>query len=98
MHDVMKKTYEFLDCLDQSDIIKNLEIYKNKIEKNLEIKKLIQLGNCTKDKYELLDIKNQLYKFDDYQGYISSYNELMYLVMDINSRYKKLIGKGRCFK
>ena len=29
---------------------------------------------------------------------MDKYNELMYLVMDINYRYSKLLGKGSCFK
>ena len=98
MHEIMDKTFELIDSIDESDIIKELDIYKNKIENNSELKDLIQKGNDTIDQYELMDIKNKLYKYDEYKGYIHCYNELMYLVMEINSRYKKLIGKGRCFK
>ena len=98
MHDVMLKTYELIDCLEDSDIIKNLEIYKEKIENNSELGRLIQEGNSTEDEYKLLDIKNRLYQYDEYKNYMHYYNELMYLVMDINSRYKEIIGKGSCFK
>ena len=39
-----------------------------------------------------------IYKNKDYQGYMDKYQELMYLVMDINSRYQKIIGKGSCHR
>ena len=98
MHDILKKTFELIDCLDSSDIIYHLDIYKKKIENNFELSKLINEGNYTDDKYMLMDIKNRLYQYDEYKEYMHYYNELMYIVMDINSRYKKLIGKGSCFR
>lgn len=98
MHDILKKTFEFIDVLDQSDVIKNLTYYKELIEKNDELIELIHQGNDTSDEYKLLDIKNRVYQYSEYQNYMRYYNELMYIVMDINSRYKKLIGNGSCFK
>ena len=96
MNDIMNKTFELLDVLDNSDIIKNLTIYKNNIISNKDIQELISKGNNTSDKYLLMDIKRQLYKYDDYVQYMKYYNELMYVVMDINSRFKKIIG-NKCF-
>ena len=98
MHDIIKKTFEFIDVLDESDMIKNLSYYKDIIENNDELIELIHQGNNTNDQYKLLDIKNKLYQYSEYKRYMHYYNELMYIVMDINSRYKKLIGKGSCFK
>ena len=96
MNDIMNKTFELLDVLDNSDIIKNLTIYKNNIISNKDIQELINKGNNTSDKYLLMDIKRQLYKYDDYVQYMKYYNELMYVVMDINSRFKKITG-NKCF-
>lgn len=96
MNDIMNKTFELLDVLDNSDIIKNLSIYKNNIISNKDIQELISKGNNTSDKYLLMDIKRQLYKYDDYVQYMKYYNELMYVVMDINSRFKKITG-NKCF-
>ena len=98
MNEVMIKTFELIDCLDNSDIIRNISIYKEKIESNNELSNLIKEGNNIEDKYLLMDIKNRLYKYDEYREYMHYYNELMFLVMDINSRYKEIIGKGSCFK
>ena len=92
----MEKTFELIDCLDNSDIICNIDICKKKIDSNKELKELIQKGKNSEDKYLLMDIKNRLYKYPEYRDYMHYYNELMYIVMDINSRYKKIIGKGSC--
>ena len=98
MHDIMIKTFELIDSLEESELIQNLNQYKNNIENNEELKNLIYKGNHTDDKYLLMDIKNQLYQYDEYREYMHYYNELMYLVMDINSRYKKIIGNKNCLK
>ena len=98
MHEVMKKTYELIDVLDSSDLIYNIELYKDKIENNDSLKKLIDIGNDTDDEYVLLDIKHKLYQYDEYKNYMHYYNELMYIVMDINSRYKNIIGERSCFR
>ena len=99
MNDILLKTYEFIDSLEESELIHKLDSSKKKIENNKEIQELLELGHQHQDdQYYLLDIRNKLYRFDDYKIYMDCYNELMYLVMDINSRYKKLIGKERCFK
>ena len=98
MHDVIKKTFELIDVLDDSDIIKNITKYKGIIENNSELKKLIDKGNSTLDKYVLMDIKNRLYKVDEYREYMHYYNELMYIVMDINSKYKEIISERSCYK
>ena len=69
-----------------------------RIINNKELSDLIRVGNNTSDEYLLLDIKRRLYKYDDYKSYMDCYNELMYIVMDINSRCNKLLGNGGCFK
>ena len=98
MNEIMEKTYELIDVLEESEMIKNLFFYKDKIMNNEELQKLIHEGNSNNDSYKMLDIKRKLYKDLDYCGYIDSYNELMYLVMDINSRFKKIIGEGSCHR
>ena len=92
MNDIMNKTFELLDVLDSSDIIKNLTLYKNKILDNKDIQELVNKGNNIDDKYMLMDIKRKLYKYPEYVQYMKYYNELMYIVIDINSRFKKITG------
>ena len=96
MNEIMEKTFELIDALEESDLIKELDKYKRRISSNESLSKLIKEGNTTSDKYMLLDIKRRLYNNSDYKNYMDSYNKLMYIVMDINSRYNKLLGKGCC--
>lgn len=96
MNEIMKKTYELIDVLEDSDLIHDVTLYRDKIMDNSEIRDMIQEGNLTSNEYKMLDIKRKLYKNSDYKTYIERYNELMYLVMDINYRYSKLLGKGSC--
>lgn len=98
MNEIMKKTYELIDVLEDSELVHEIGIYRGKIMDNRELCALIYKGNHTEDEYALLDIKRKLYKNKDYQGYMDKYNELMYIVMDINYRYNKLLGKGRCHR
>lgn len=98
MNEIIIKTFELIDVLDNSDLIRNLSMYKEKISNNSDLCDLINKGNNTQDKYLLLDIKRKLYNNLDYKGYIDSYNELMYIVMKINSKYRELLEVGGCFK
>ena len=98
MHDIMIKTFDLIDELEKSDVIKNVSKYKEMIENNYELKDLIHKGNNTDDRYILMDIKNRLYQYLEYKEYMYYYNELMYIVMDINSRYKSIIGERSCFR
>lgn len=98
MNKIMEKTYELIDVLEDSDLIKDIGFYRDRIMENKSLRDLILEGNSTSDEYLLLDIKRRLYKYSDYKNYMDKYNELMYIVMDINYRYNKLLGKSRCFK
>lgn len=96
MNEIMIKTYELIDVLDSSKLILDLVKYRDIILNNKDLRKLINEGNNTNDEYLLLDIKRRLYKNSDYKNYMDKYNELMYIVMNINQRYNKLLGKGSC--
>lgn len=98
MNEIMKKTYELIDVLEDSELVHDIEVYRSRIMEDKNLTDLIYEGNHTDDEYVLLDIKRRLYKNKDYQSYMDKYNELMYIVMDINYRYNKLLGKGRCHR
>ena len=57
MNEIMEKTYDLIDELDASDIIKNITFYKTKIMDNDDIRELINKGNNTSDDYVIMDIK-----------------------------------------
>ena len=94
--DIMEKTYELIDVLDNSSLIKDLTYYKNKILDNKKLCELIDKGNKEEDKYVLMSIKKELYEYLEYREYMRLYNELSFIVMDINSRFKSLFNERMC--
>ena len=98
MNEIMEKTYDLIDELDASDIIKNITFYKTKIMNNDDIRDLINKGNNTLDDYVIMDLKKRLYKYDEYKNYMDNYNKLMYIVMDINNRLNKIINDKNCHR
>ena len=94
--DIIYKTYELIDVLDNSSLMKDLVCYKNKILNNRELCELIEKGNMEKDEYILMSIKISLYKYEEYKKYNELYNELNYIVMNINSRYRALFNERMC--
>ena len=99
MHKIMEKTFELIDVIDDSEMIKKLEKYKRQILDNKEIQELLKIGNNTSIEYEQLEIKKKLYKYPEYRGYMKYYDELMFLVMKINQGFKNFTKNGRrCVK
>ena len=96
MHEIIEATYELLDELDNSDIIKNLVLYKDKVKNNKELINLINKGKNTEDRYIIIDIKRKLYNNNDYKNYINYYNELFYIITKINNYYKKITKTKTC--
>lgn len=94
--DIMNKTYELIDILDNSSLIKDLTYYKNMILINKELCSLIEKGNKEEDKYVLMSIKKDLYNYIEYKKYMELYNELNFIIIDINSRYKSLFNERGC--
>ena len=98
MNEIMEKTYEVIDALEESKLISDLVIYRERILKNKNLRDLIDIGNKEENCYKLMDIKKTLYNDIDYKSYMDCYNNLMYIVMNINYRYEKLLNNGRCYK
>ena len=95
MHKIMEKTFELIDVLDDSEMMKELEKYKRQVLENKEIQELLKVGNNTSIEYEQLEIKKKLYEYPEYKGYMKYYDELMFLVMKINQGFKKFTKNGR---
>ena len=47
MHKIMEKTFELIDAMDESEMIKELEKYKRQVLENKEIQELLKVGNNT---------------------------------------------------
>ena len=95
MNQIIEKTYELIDTLDSSDLIKKIVEYKTRINNNPDLLKLIEKCNHSENTVDYITIKKQIYKYEEYQNYINYYNQLYYIIYNMNNRYKKLLeGKG----
>ena len=90
MNEIMKKTYELIDVLDNSSLIKELSYYKDKVINDKYILDLINNYNNSISNEEKIFIKKELYNNINYKKYIENYNKLNYIIMDINNRIKKI--------
>ena len=89
MGEIINATYNFLDTLDNSDIIKNITKYKKKLLNNKEILSEINKLKKETDDNKLIIGRKEIYKNNDYKMYMKYYNELSLLIMQINNKYKE---------
>ena len=89
MTEIIEKTYALLDTLDNSDLIKDLTKYKNKLMHNNAI--LTKIDNLKKetDNNKIISLRKELFSNNDYKMYQQSYNELSLIIMKINKKYKE---------
>lgn len=96
MHEIIEKTFELLDVIDDSEVMKKFLVYKEKLLGNEEILDLIKRGNEASSLSCLGEIKKEIYDNEDYRGYIDCYNKLYFLVYEMNSRFKELLDVKEC--
>lgn len=96
MDEVIDKTKKLIDVLDSSDLIKNIEYYKNLVLEMPEVVSLIDKYNNSSLDYEKLAIKKDIYNVEEYKMYMMYYNELFYYVLDINRRFKNYTDTRGC--
>ena len=98
MNEVIEKTYDLIDELDNSIIIKEILLYKKEITDNKEIQELLSRGNNLGDDYALKSIKEKLYSYKEYKKYMENYTKLRYITMDINNKINSLINNKSCHR
>lgn len=96
MDNVISKTKNLIEVIDSSELIKNLDYYKNKVIINKEIMTLINKYNNSNNDYEKISLKEKIYDYEDYNSYMKYYNELFYYVLKINNMYKKFTNERGC--
>ena len=90
MNNIIKKTYDLIDVLDNSTLIKELSYYKEKVLNDKYILNLINKYNNSNNNEEKITMKKELYNNINYKKYMDNYNKLNYIIMDINNRIKKI--------
>lgn len=96
MDNVILKTKKLIEVFERSELIKNLDYYKNRVINNKDIMIMIDKYNNSNDEYEKISIKKDIYKFNDYELYMKYYNELFYYVMKINSMFREFASERGC--
>lgn len=96
MNEVIIKTKNLIDAFEKSEMINNLEHYKNLVISNKELLNLINKYNNSSEDYEKLLLKEKIYKYPEYSNYMKYYNELFYYVLKINNRFKKYTNIKGC--
>ena len=96
MSEIIEKTYKLLDTLDNSEVIKKLTQYKEKISQDEVVLSLVKKINNEDNPEIKVKLKKQLYKNNDYKNYIDAYNELFYIVLKINKKFAEYTNTKEC--
>lgn len=90
--------YSFIEEIDNSTIIKELEKNKEIINNNNEIQNLIKNFNIKKNTNDinLQQSKIELYGNEYVSNYLKYEQKLNYIIMDINKDLNRLIDKKGC--
>ena len=86
---IIEKTYDFLDTLESSDLIKNITKYKNRLLKDQKILSDIKKTKKETNPDKLIELRKNIYQNDDYKMYMHYYQELSYIILKINEKYKE---------
>lgn len=97
MHEIILKTYELIDALENSEMIQDLVESKKKILEDQILVKEIEEMKILSDN-ELIIRRKKLFQNDDYKKYMKCYNELNFFVRDFNVRMRSILGQKRCHK
>ena len=89
MSPIIEYTYKLLDTLDNSNLIKQLTKYKNKLLNNKDILDKINQVKKEKDNNKKIALKKELYQNNDYKMYMKYYQELSLIVLKINKKYNE---------
>lgn len=94
MNELIEKVDDLKKELDNTKEIKHIKELNNRIKDNKELISLIEKYNLTQDE----NIKKQIINNEFFKEYKISENEINYLILEINSKLKKINKKGSCLK
>ena len=95
---IIEKTYNLLDVLEDSELIKKLTVAKETLQKDEVIISLVKKINQEQDTNKKVILKKELYNNQKYKDYIDAYNELSYIVLKINQQFKKYTDTRGCIQ
>lgn len=98
MDNIIEKTKNLINVLEESSLIHNLEYYKQRVVLNKSLLELIDKYNNSNDDYQKISLKREIYKDDNYREYMKYYNELFLYILKINKKFKEYTSDRRCHK
>jgi len=93
---IIEKTYNLLDVLDNSELIKYLTNSKEKLQKDDKVLSLIKEINKELNNKIKIELRKELYNNKNYKDYMDSYNELSYIILKINNKFKEYTNTKGC--
>lgn len=88
---IIEETSKFIKELKNSELIKNLNKYKELSLDSREVLSLIDSYKKETDNSKKINIKRKLYNIDEYKNYMKYYNELSFIIFRINRKYQEYI-------
>ena len=96
MSEIIEKTYNLLDTLDNSEVIKKLTYYKQKLKQDEEVLSLVKRINNEIDSNRKIELRKILYNNDNYKNYMDAYNELNYIILKMNKKFSEYTSTKEC--
>lgn len=92
MEKLIEKINNLKNALDNTQEVKNLLLLNAQIKKNHELLDKIKIYNETRKE----SLKEDIYSNELYQNYKKAETDLNILILEINSKLKKINDKGKC--
>ena len=95
---LLEKLDEFYKEVDNCNEIKEMIELKAKIYNNSKLKQLLEKYKNTNSKYsdDFIQLKKEIISNDLIQKYRLLENELYFITLEVNNKFKNLIDKKRC--
>lgn len=95
MDEVIRKTYEFIDYLDNSQLIYDLVKYRDLCLVDNDLLELIKIANEGSNK-DFITYKKKILNNSNYLNYIRAYNELKLVINKINYKFNLYLENRSC--
>lgn len=94
MEKLIEEVENLITEIENTDLVKDLKISKKEVLNDKEIINLVEKYNEYNDK----NIKNKLYENEKFKKFKEQETKLNILIIEINSKLKKINNKGKCIK
>lgn len=93
---MIEKQNEIINKINNLDEVKRLKELKSNLDKNEDYKRLMSKP-ITSNK-ELIEIRKELFKIDDYKEYQELYNKIKLFFLKINGIIVSIVDNKKCSK